>query len=439
MSDVIDKKEKLLVEFLLADPHVFTKAHSILKPSYFDPPLDSVVKWVLSYFDKHHGVPAVSVIEAETEVKLKEREIDESETSYLLDEIQSFCSQQAMTEAVLDGIDIINSGGDITKVQSLVRDALLVKMDTTLGVSTFDNPFDRLMAYEENRVPYVLGIPALDAMNGSAWYRGELYLFAAATSTGKSVMLANIASRLAHIQLDAHIVSVEMDENPYARRIDSIITGLPMKGVEVEKLADALNDKKDQYARITTKRVNARFGIDDLRAHLMEYHVQYGKYPDVFILDYLDIFANGRNPGMSKFDWDEMKSHELRDLLVEFDMLGFSACQLNRDSYTDLISVSPAHIAGGLSKVNASDATIAMVVNDEDIDNNQLQCKGIKVRGASKSSSMVTLYRCPRTLRISDQPFNQAPKKTSSLTDRKKQTPAKNDKIKDAMNITKRR
>lgn len=765
MTQTYSRKEKLLIEFLLADRKVFTKAYSILKPSYFDPPLDGVIKMVLEFFKKHHGLPDVDTIEAETNVKLKKRELDESDESYLLDEIEEFCSRQAMTEAILAGVDIVNDDGDISQVQSLVREALLVKIDKALGTSLFDDPVQRLHDFEESRFPYTLGIPALDAMNGDQWYRGELYLFAAAcvdsetefltphgwkkireyedgdkvlqynddgevswitpksyikaestgfyhfktkygidqvvsanhrmpyldyrgrikidyaenikraheklasgfrgkfittidahtggegiglsegeirlsvavkadgrvvkegknnytqmrfnkkrkydrlidicekfdlrysdrginnqsqyevivwpkcadklysswwmaskedleiicdevrhwdgtvrkngnvvfcskhkentdfiqyafascgvrsivqqgtnvwetvtcnrstvglsagsvfkptineyhdhdgfqycfetlsgmwvarrngrvfvtgnSGTGKSVMLANVAARLAHgndkqEKLDALVVSVEMDEHPYSRRMDSIITGLPMKGVDIEDLAKSLEDKKDEYGSIITKRVGSRFGVDDLRAYLMEYHVQYGKYPDVLLLDYIDIFANGRNPGMSKFDWDEVKSHEIRDMLVEFDMLGFSASQLNRDSYTDIISVSPAHIAGGLSKVNASDATIAMIATDEDIDNNQLQCKGIKVRNAEKSAQMVTLYRCPRTLRISDTPFNASPKSTKSpVVDKKKkaqqpepdkaQQPAKGkDKLKDAMKMTKR-
>ena len=451
MSDVIDRKEKLLIEFLLADKKVFIKAYSILKPSYFESPLDGVVKMVLAFFKKHHGLPDVDTIEAETGVKLKTRELDESDESYLLDEIEDFCSRQAMTEAILASVDLVNDG-DISQVQSLVREALLIKIDKALGTSLFEDPVQRLNDYEENRIPYKLGIPALDSMNGDAWYRGELYLFAAATSTGKSVMLANIAARLAHgsdtqEKLHVLVVSVEMDEHPYSRRMDSIITGLPMKGVEIADIASSLENKKGEYASITTKRVGSRFGVDDLRAYLMEYHVQYGKYPDVLLLDYIDIFANGRNPGMSKFDWDEVKSHEVRDMLVEFDMLGFSASQLNRDAYTDIISVSPAHIAGGLSKVNASDATIAMVATDEDIDNNQLQLKGIKVRNAEKSSLMTTLYRCPKTLRISDTPFNASPKpKPSPVSNKKKpakekeeaSAPKGKEKLKDAMKLTKR-
>lgn len=421
MSDnVMSAKEKLMVEMLLANREAYIKCCSILKGDYFDQPLDRVVRYIKTHFEKHHTLPSIDIIEAETDVVLKERDIEEVDESYLLEEVEEFCSREAMNAAILDSVDLVEQG-EVEKVQQLVRDALMVKIDKTLGTSIFEDIRQRIERARQNRQGITLGIPGIDDLNGGQWYSGELYMFAGATSTGKSVALANVADRLSSQGKDSLIVSVEMDEDPYSVRIDSIVTGLPIKDTPVDDLVRGIESVKDQYGNIDIKRVNNKFGLEGIRSLFMEYHLKYGKYPDVFLLDYIDIFANGTSLGsMSVHERDEIKTHSLRDMMVEFDCMGWTACQLNRDSYTDVINVSVAHIAGGVSKANGADGMFAMVATDEDLDNNQLQLKGIKVRNAEKSSVMTTIYRCPKTLRLSDQPFSGGstpPKPKSSPID----------------------
>jgi len=407
MSDeVVDPKEKLLLEYAMADREVFIKCYGILDYTYFDQPLDRVVRFVTNHFSKHHGVPDSDLVYAETGIELKEREIDETEKSYVLEEIEDFCSKQAMSQAILKSVDLVDEG-NMAEVQQLVRDALSVKIDKNLGIEFFDEIRQRIERSRMSRQGYKTYIDSIDSLNGGQYYKGELNMVAAATSTGKSVMLANIAERYMAQGMDCAIISVEMDEDPYSIRLDSIISGMDINTQDMDKLETSLANKSQTYGNLTIKRVNNKFGLEDVRTYFMEYHLRYGKYPDVFILDYLDIFANGTAIGkQSVSERDEYKTHTLRDILIECNTIGWTASQLNRESYTDITNVSPAHIAGGLSKANGVDFLMGMIATDEDLENNQLQLKGLKVRNAEKSTQMATIYRCPRTLRLSDQPFN---------------------------------
>lgn len=405
-DDIVDPKEKLLIEYAMADREVFIKCYGILDYTYFDQPLDRVVRFVTDHFSKHHGVPDSDIIYAETGIEIKEREIDETEKSYVLEEIEDFCSKQAMSQAILKSVDLVDEG-EMAKVQDLVRDALSVKIDKNLGVEFFDQIRQRIERSRLSRKGYKTYIDAIDMLNGGQYYKGELNMVAAATSTGKSVMLANLAERYMAQGMDCAIISVEMDEDPYSIRLDSIVSGMDINTQDMDKLETALENKSQTYGNLTIKRVNNKFGLEDVRTYFMEYHLRYGKYPDVFFLDYLDIFANGTAIGkQSVSERDEYKTHTLRDILIECNTMGWTASQLNRESYTDITNVSPAHIAGGLSKANGVDFLMGMIATDEDLENNQLQLKGLKVRNAEKSTQMTTIYRCPKTLRLSDQPFN---------------------------------
>jgi hypothetical protein len=45
------------------------------------------------------------------------------------------------------------------------------------------------------------------------------------------------------------------------------------------------------------------------------------------------------------------------------------------------------------------------VATDQDIENNQIQLKQLKIRNGAKSKKPIIMYRCPKSLRVNDQPF----------------------------------
>lgn len=410
MSDVIDKKEKLLIEYIIASEDMFIKVYSILQSEYFTPPLDKVIGYVKDHFSKYHALADVDKIEVDTGILLKERELDVSDVEYVIDEIEDHCQRAAMTNAVLAGADIIaDPDGNIADVNALVREALLVKVDSTLGTELFTNPEERMKDSDEGLDPIQLGIEKLDNQHGD-FNRGEVTLFVAPTGGGKSVMLGNVTYLASNKGLDTVIISVEMNEDRYSSRLDSLVTGIDLSArdeVSLNKIAERLRELKETNGSITTKRVNGKFGLEDLRTYLMEYHLINKKYPDVLVMDYIDIFSNMNVPRniSNKHEWDELKTHGFRDICEEFGMYGFTASQLNRDGYGDVIDIGVQHIAGGISKAQGVDNVIAMIATEEDLDNNSWTFSPLKLRNNDRAKvGKETLYRDPDNLRILSEP-----------------------------------
>jgi len=405
MSDVVDKKQQLLLEYLLSDRTVFVKTVRIMKPSYFEAPLDRVAEFIVSYFEKHHQLPKVDMIEADTGVVLRDREMDEGDISYFLDEFEQHCKNAAMTEAILASVDHINSG-DHNAVQELVRKALLVRLDSAVGTNLFDDPYSRITGMAENVDERSCGIPEVDELIGKI-RRGELGVFFASTAGGKSVTLANIARNLSLQQLNVLIISLELNEELYSKRMDSIMTGMAIAEHSqlAREISDALLTMQEGCGMITTKKMPYGTSPGDIRAVVMEYHLKYGFYPDALIVDYLGLMGGTRTKGMNKFDEDEIKAFGVRDLCAEYDIYGFTAGQINRDGY-DVTNLGPQHVAGGISVINAADWAIGLVATEQDIDNNQVQAVQMKIRNGAKTTKPVVLYRDPKTLRIAGTPFN---------------------------------
>lgn len=409
-TDVINKKQKLLLETLLTHRPSFIRCFRILKGSYFEPPLDEVVDFVLDHFEQYHSIPAMDVIDAELGVKLKNRELEPGDEQYLLDEIEALCQDSAMEAAIIDSVELLKDR-NMHGISERVREALLIKLDSTIGTDLFVDPQLRIENMDEGVEEISIGIDAIDELVNKV-RRAELGLFFSATAGGKSVMLANVAERFSKRGYDGIVISLELREELYSKRFDAILTGHDISkhkllASEIAQSLSVLRSEKG-YGRILTKKM--RFGTTPsmIRSVVMEYILLYGKAPDYLIVDYLGLMgadSSGMRRDMNKFDEDERKVFGLKDILDEYNMYGFSAGQINRDGY-DVVNLSPHHIAGGISVINAADWGVGLVATDEDIDNNQVQAVQMKIRNGGKTTKNRILYRCPHTLRISDKPNN---------------------------------
>lgn len=434
MSEVINTKEKVLVEYALADRVTLSKCIRILKPSYFDKPLDRVVDFVVKYFHEYHSSPNVDVIEAETGIELKQRSVEPHEIEYLLKEIEDHCKDAAMVEAVLKAADMIE--GDAKKgIPDLMREALLVQIDDSIGTSLFDDPETRISTMDQAVDERPIGIPKFDEMIGNI-RRGELGIVYAVSSGGKSVFLGNAASLLAKQGLDVSIISMELNENLYSKRLDTVLTGFDIThhADYSSDIANALTSLKGTMGDITTKKLRARSTVSDIRSYLTEYHLAKGKYPDVLLVDYLAMMGSN-NPNIKGSGVHEVQEDiaiALRDLVDEFDMYGITAGQVNREGQ-GIIDVGPQHCSGSIAVINTVDWAVSLTASEEDIDNNQVSCGQLKIRNSTKTSERIILYRCPKTLRMNDQPFTGKNMVTPVKTAKKQQAkPKQNQQTKEA-------
>lgn len=421
-KDVIDKKQRLLLEYLFSNRDLYVQCARVIKPKYFDQPLNRVVTFVQEYFEKYHSLPDFDIIDAETDVELAEQDIEKDEYEYVKDEVEAFCRDEAMSQAILKSVDMLEDGR-MGAIQDAVRDALMVKLDNSLGTNLFENPRERIMTMDEQIDERTIGIPALDELMGGI-RRGELGVFYGVSGGGKSVMLANLAYYLAGQGLDVAVVSMELNELLYSKRMDAIFTNSSIKNHKenVELIDSSLGKMKSAMGSVDTKFMIAGT-VSDVRSYVLEYHLANGKYPDVILVDYLAKMGMDEKVsiGANRFDIDEVKSQGLRDIMAEYNIYGFTAGQINRDGY-DITSLSAAHCAGGKSVVDNSDISIALYATEEDIDNNQIQAKQLKIRNNGKTAKPITLYMNPHSLRITDQP-NQTVIQGSTSTD---QTPTRN-------------
>lgn len=404
-DDVIDKREELMLACLLGNKELFIKCVAIIKPEYFEPPLNVVVQFMLDYFKEYHGIPKPNVIEAETDIYIEPEVLElDSEMRFAEETIEAHCQDKAMEIAILDGAEeLSNAEPDKGKIQNAVRDALLISLDKDIGIDLFSNPLERLMRMQENIDARSIGWFSVDVVIEMV-KRGELVLFAGNSGAGKSVFLANIFDNMARAGLNCLMISLELGEDLLAKRIDSLVTDVPASSVfdNVEDVVKLLKDAEEGYGSMTVKRMPARTtNVNHLRAYITEYELEYGYKPDVVCVDYLDLLETTERIQGNIFDIDKVKSEELREFFQELHAYGFTASQLNRGA-VNTQEKDQGDIAGGLSKINTCDVGFAITRDEVQKDNGEVWLTPIKLRNSPGTNEPIVLYWDDKTMRITD-------------------------------------
>jgi KaiC/GvpD/RAD55 family RecA-like ATPase len=366
-----NSKQRLLVEYLISSPDTFALCKSIVKSEYFDPEYRKSVDFLHTYYDKYSATPTPDQVEAETGVMLKKRDVTRDQVSYVSDEIETFCRRRAVQQAILAAPKMI-AEGDYGKVEQMIKDAVTVSLHRNIGLTYFENPQERLekMAEVPQRTSTLWN--AVDELLSGGLARKEIILFSANSGGGKSITLANLALNFlaqpkypgCPQKMDVLYISLELSEELIAQRFDTMYTGISSVVWQErhEEIGEIVSEIGPHMGRLTIKRMPSGTNANAIRAYLKEFELKNGYVPDLLVIDYLDLMgANEKVSADNVFEKDKRASEQLSDILFDYNMFGATASQQNR-SAIDAQELNHSHIAGGISKVNAADWYVSIVM-----------------------------------------------------------------------------
>ena len=129
--------------------------------------------------------------------------------------------------------------------------------------------------------------------------------------------------------------------------------------------------------------------------------------PDVIIVDYMGRMKPNDKRIHEEHKADEAISDELREIAVDYDALVITGSQQNRDA----VSAKPTdigqnHIAGGMAKINPTDATISVIFTDTMKFAGEIAFKIIKARNSEKVGQVIWLNWDNNAMRITHRENN---------------------------------
>lgn len=313
----------------------------------------------------------------------------------MLHRIFTYCAEKHAEDGVYDS----------EKIDEMFRAKESIALTKDLGIefSEYKDVFCEKLDDAEQFIS--TGFPALDEMLGGGFFaEGKaFYCFTGETNIGKSIVLSNIAWNIFEQGKNVLIVSLEMSEFRYYKRIATIGSQMAIPYIKQNKdgfktfvnqfkgRGNKLMIKEFPPRRVTAKAVHGF--IDKLKK-------QKGFVPDVIIVDY---------HGLMRPSAASTQKHEILQLIVQecralsYDVAApfVSVAQLNR-SGSGVDAPGLDKLAGSWDQASDMDAIIALSQSDTDREINILRYSIEKTRdtGSKKNKGNFIIDR--DTLKLTD-------------------------------------
>jgi replicative DNA helicase len=356
------KIETIILSKLFSDEDYLRKVIPFLKDEYFQDGAErTIFSYVREFVGKYNALPTVDAITitVQNDKRINEREftkivetltgIDddvEVNTSWLLESTEKFCKDQAVYNAIMKSIQIIDgSNKDFSQdgIPSILSDALAVGFDNNVGHDYIDNADNRYDFYhqKEEKIPFDLEM--LNKITNGGLPNKTLNIALAGTGVGKSLFMCHVAAGALSQGKNVLYITLEMAEERIAERIDA-----NLMNVNIQELKDLPRKMFEQRISKIKSKTEGRLIIKEyptagahvghFKALLNELALKRNFSPDIIFVDYLNIAASSRiKQGGSVNSYTYVKSiaEELRGLAVEFNVPIVSATQTTRSGYAN--------------------------------------------------------------------------------------------------------
>lgn len=370
-------QEKLCLA-LLVDKKLAVQMSEVLDIKYFDLIYCKIIsEEYFKYFKEYKVFPSIDMLcdivmkrndVSTNEILLnltgeifykasKDNVLDDPDFPIIKDKALDFCRKQNIRRAMLLAQSKLNEL-KFDDVSFILNKALQQGVEKDIGLD-YEKDVERRILELINREPISTGFIHLDKIIRGGFGKGELIVFIAPTSSGKSTFLINLGVNALKEGKKVIHYTFELSDNITALRYDANILNIPFDDfVEVEKITYNENNKpknilkikdsvrenlsqmKDKYllpsSQLIIKKYPSRNAtINTLRSHLFKLETE-GIKPDLILVDYADIMKASVNRKEKRFELEELYG-ELRGVSEEYNCPVVTCSQTNRLGYDNEI------------------------------------------------------------------------------------------------------
>ena len=394
---------KKILEGLINNDDFVRTAKPYLKDEYFKDHTEKVVfNLIDTYIDKYNKCPNIESIKVDLDNSTNLSE-DQHQTiskyvqgmvpgntdiEWLVDETEKFCQHQAIYNAIMESIQILDGKTKTQKgsIPTLLTDALSVTFDPHIGHDFIEDADSRFEYYhrKEHKLPF--NLEYFNKITKGGLSKKTLNICLAGTGVGKSLFMCHCAAANMLDGKNVLYITMEMAEEKIAERIDANLMGITMDELSILP-KDAYDKKLNRIKDKTTGQIivkeypTAGAHAGHFRHLLQELKIKKQFLPDIIYIDYLNICMSARVKGASANSYTIVKSiaEELRGLAVEFNVPIVSATQVTRSGYTSSdVGLEDTSESFGLPAT--ADFMFAMISTEELEDLAQILFKQLKNR-----------------------------------------------------------
>ena len=413
--------EQCIMKTMLVDEDYAFTIMSAFEPDYFDTPgVSSIFSMIKNNIKEFNELPQESIIINSSDDKknvikffdeLKSNDYDVSKNyDWLMEETNTYLKDKAIKIAITRGVDIIEAGESPQKIRDLVEEALCKDIKIKLGTNYFDDfgaRIQRIIDSDVKRTPSYY--PELDEYLNGGFIPYTLGVIGATIHKGKSLFMANMASRQVEHGHNVVLMSMEMSADVFSQRFDSIYSKTDINRMYINKSVRSHMIKEIAKLKKTEGIGNLFIkefptGVADVntfRTYLRELKIRKIDI-DIMYCDYIGIIKPSTNATGNLYMDGKIVSEELRALSLEFGIPIITAAQITGEgSRLDLKELNHNFVAESRA-ITATCDFMMFLGDDEDLFTyeNEIHYKIIKNRIGGRVGDIKKFYIDTRSLKM---------------------------------------
>jgi replicative DNA helicase len=343
--------EKLIIYNALMDSTYLECIIEHAKPSYFeDKNIKAIFESLCEYFSTYSKIPNTTELKLHItdpdkrnslkQVVLSFQDIDKSyDKDVLLINTERFFREKAVLNTILKTSVNVQSGEvDTHKILTDFEKACNISLIESWGFDYLENVDKHCEEIQKVFKVIPSGWKWLDEKIGGGFLSDgkAMYVFYGVTNVGKSIFLGNIATNILNQDKTVLLISLEMSEQIYSKRISSQISQIAMNDLAVHTtpLKEKLSIYKNKHpnAKLIVKEFPPKSVTPLQIKSYIERLRRKGIKPDAIVLDYLNLIAPPER-GQNSYEAVKQIAEQVRALSYFFNCPIITATQANRTAY----------------------------------------------------------------------------------------------------------
>lgn len=389
---------------LTDEPYLASIIDHLDKKFFENKNIANIVELITTFYQKRSSAPTLTEIKSYlTTDELKnnfratvalfdqfDKKFDKSE---LYENTEKFLKEKAVYHTLLEVADQTGEKDvDTSSILGKFEKACNITLAADLGLHYFEEIDRHIRDLTTKDSTISCGWPWLDKkMDGGFLENGRsIYVFAGETNIGKSIFLGNIARNIADQGKTVLLISLEMSELVYAKRITTNLTQIPIR--QLHTRTDEIESAVKQYRQRNSKSkvIVKEFPPSTITCrHLKGYIkklVDRGVDIDAIVVDYVNLLRS--DTGTNSYERIKYATEELRALSYVFECPVITATQLNRAGYSE-VNPGLETVGESYGLAATADAIFSIWREEEDIEMGVLKLGVMKNRFGENYGSVI--------------------------------------------------
>jgi KaiC/GvpD/RAD55 family RecA-like ATPase len=229
---------------------------------------------------------------------------------WLKETTEVFIEYKTLTSSAIDAIQYIqttpvsseNIKNVVEQFKAIINDRNTIDFGFDEGLDFFNPENHRQLSH----LTFPSGYQFIDTVLGGGFSAKSLIVFVGQAKIGKTLWLGNLAAEAVKMGNHVAILSFEMSDRKYLKRIGSNMLGIPMSSYKNSAEDSVLLKKKLQSLSFDNLRIpghlivkefpTSQIGVPEVERYLLKIEEKRKIKLKIIVVDYINIMKNWRNP-----------------------------------------------------------------------------------------------------------------------------------------------